>query len=434
MKIIIAVTFLVVFCAQVFAEPLPSVSPDEAGFSESRLARLNEVGVRYLESGKLPNVITMVNRGGQLVHFNAMGQHGVEDDTPLRPDDLFRIYSMTKPVTAVAAMQLYEQGKFRLSDPISKFVPELKDLKYLDDNGELQEAAPITMRHLLTHTAGFSYGFNPSDPVDEQYRQVQLFTSKDLTEFAEKLAQLPLKFNPGERWHYSVAVDVTGLVIERISGQRFDRYLAENLFEPLGMKDTFFEVPADKLDRFVENHVFNRETLKPHPFGPQSFQSGVLGIGKADSALINFEKVTLYSGGAGLVSTAMDYMKFAEMLRAGGRFGDARILSPKTLKYMIKNHLPASIDSGGSGEDPIASRFRGFGFGLGFGVNMNPVLAGSLASEGEFSWGGAAGTIFWVDPQEDIAVVGFTQMIGSPWPFRDDLRTAIYQALEESYE
>lgn len=434
MKFIFAVTILTVFYAQVFADSLSSVSPSEAGFSEARLARLSEIGRHYVESGKLPNVITVVNRGGQLVHFNAIGKHGVEDNTPLRPDDLFRIYSMTKPITAVAAMKLYEQGKFRLSDPVTKFVPELKDLKYLDKNGELQDAAPITMRHLLTHTAGFSYGFDPSDPVDDLYREAQLFTSRDLTHFAEKLAQLPLKFNPGERWHYSVAVDVTGLVIERISGQRFDRYLEESLFEPLGMQETFFEVPADKLDRFVDNHVFDRETLKPRAFGPQSFSSGVLGLGEADSALINFEKVTLYSGGAGLVSTATDYMKFAEMLRAGGRLGDARILSPKTLKFMTKNHLPATIDSGGSGEDPIASRFRGFGFGLGFGINMSPVLAGALASQGEFSWGGAAGTIFWVDPQEDIAVVGFTQMIGSPWPFREEIRTATYQALEESYE
>jgi CubicO group peptidase (beta-lactamase class C family) len=428
----IVLSLVIAFAAQ--AEDLRSISPEKVGFSTKRLLRLNEIADHYTTSGKMPNVITVVNRGGRIVHFNVAGQHGIDDATPVKPDDLFRIYSMTKPITAVAAMQLYEKGGFRLSDPVSKFVPELAELKYRDDNGELIDAEPITMHQLLTHTAGFSYGFDPSDEIDQQYQQANLWSSKDLTEFAERLATLPLKYKPGSRWHYSVAVDITGLVIERISGERFDQYLKNHVLNPLGMKDTFFQVPSDQLHRFVDNHLFDPKNNKPRTLNKITFQPGVLGLMDADGALINFEKVSLYSGGAGLVSTAMDYMRFGEMLRAGGSLGRARILSPKTIKFMTKNHLPTTIPARGSGENPVPSQFRSFGFGLGFGVNMDPVASGSLSSKGEYQWGGAAGTIFWVDPEEDLVVVGFMQMLSSPWAFREEVKTATYQALTKSYE
>jgi CubicO group peptidase (beta-lactamase class C family) len=428
----VLLSFFVVFGAT--AENLRSMPPQKAGFSNERLERLNEIAKQYISSGKLPNVITMVNRGGRMVHFNVAGQHGTEDATPIKADDLYRIYSMTKPISSVAAMQLYEQGGFRLTDPVSKFVPELAELKYRDENGELVDAAPITMHQLLTHTAGFSYGFDPNDEIDQQYQQANLWSSKDLTEFAERLATLPLKYKPGSQWHYSVAVDITGLVVERISGERFDQYLKNHIFEPLGMKDTFFEVPSDQLHRLVDNHVFDHKTMKPQAFGKETFKQGVLGIQEADGAMINFEKVRLYSGGGGLVSTAMDYMKFGEMLRAGGRLGKARILSPKTIKFMTKNHLPATISASGTGEDPTSRRPHSFGFGLGFSVNMDPVASESLSSKGAYGWGGAAGTIFWVDPEEDLVVVGFMQMMLSPWAFREEIKTATYQALTESYE
>ena len=428
----VLLSLVIVFCAQ--AEDLRSISPEKAGFSSERLQRLNEIAEQYTSSGKLPNVITMVNRGGRIVHFNVAGQHGIDDATPIKPDDLFRIYSMTKPITAVAAMQLYEKGGFRLTDPVSKFVPELAELKYRDDNGELVDAEPITMHQLLTHTAGFSYGFDPSDEIDLQYQQANIWSSKDLTEFAERLSTLPLKYKPGSRWHYSVAVDITGLVIERISGERFDQYLKNHIFDPLGMENTFFEVPPDQLHRFVDNHLYDYKTSKPHTYNKETFQPGVLGIMEADGAIMNFEKVSLYTGGAGLVSTAMDYMKFGEMLRAGGSLGKARILSPKTIKFMTKNHLPTTISASGSGEDPAGSPFRNFAFGLGFGVNIDPVASASLSSKGAYQWGGAAGTIFWVDPEEDLVVVGFMQMLGSPWPFQEEVKTATYQALTESFE
>lgn len=425
-------SFFVVFSA--IAENLRNISPEKAGFSTARLERLNEIAEHYISSGKLPNMITMVNRGGRIVHFNAVGKQGMDDATPVKPDDLFRIYSMTKPITAVAAMQLYEQGGFRLTDPVSKYVPELADLKYTDENGELVDAEPITMHQLLTHTAGFSYGFDPRDEIDQQYQQANLWASKDLTEFAERLSTLPLKYKPGSRWHYSVAVDITGLVVERISGERFDQYLKNHILDPLGMKDTFFEVPPEQLHRLVDNHVFDGETKKPKAFGRKEFKVGVLGLQNADVAMINFEKVRLYSGGGGLVSTAMDYMKFGEMLRAGGSLGKTRILSPKTIKFMAKNHLPTTISGSGTGENPISPRVRNFGFGLGFSINMDPVASGTITSKGAYGWGGAAGTIFWVDPEEDLVVVGFMQMMLSPWAFREEIKTATYQALTKSYE
>jgi CubicO group peptidase (beta-lactamase class C family) len=409
-----------------FAKPIPSVKAEREGFSTERLQRITDVTQSYVDEGKLAGIITMVARHGKIVHFEAVGQRGAADATPLQKDDLFRIYSMTKPITAAAAMQLYEQGKFNLSDPVSKFVPELKDVKVLNADGEQVPAArQMTMQQLLTHTTGLSYGFNPKgDPVDQFYVDAKLWAAKDLDEFAEKLGQLPLKFNPGDQWHYSVAVDVTGLIVQRISGQPFDEYLQEHIFAPLGMQDTFFEVPADKVDRFLPNHYIDPKT-KALTQIPE----------EGTDAMQNYKKVTLYSGGGGLVSTTMDYMKFAEAMRNGGELNGVRILSPKTVNYMRQNHLPASIVSGGSGESPtLGAALRGFGFGLGFGLVTDPVASGVMGSAGEYNWGGAAGTVFWIDPVEDVVVVGMIQLMGSPYPFRSDLKIATYQALTESSE
>ncbi len=408
------------------AATLPVVKAEREGMSSERLARITEITQGYVDDGKLAGVITMVARRGRIVHFEAVGARGVDDARPLEKDHLFRIYSMTKPITAAAVMQLYEQGKFHLSDPVSKFVPELKGLKVLNSDGELEDAArEMTMQQLLTHTTGLSYGFNAAnDPVDKAYAEAELWKSKDLDDFAAKLGKLPLKFHPGDQWHYSVAVDVTGLVVQRISGQPFDEYLAEHIFEPLGMTDTFFAVPDDKLDRFLPNHFLNPE-------------NGAMTQVPDDSneAMRNYREVTLFSGGGGLVSTTMDYMRFAEAMRNGGELRGARILGPKTVKYMATNHLPASIVSGGTGEQPVlGSPLRGFGFGLGFGIVTDPAAGGVMGSAGEYSWGGAAGTVFWIDPVEELVVVGMIQLMGSPYPFRSDLKVAAYQALTESLE
>jgi CubicO group peptidase (beta-lactamase class C family) len=270
----------------------------------------------------------------------------------------------------------------------------------------------MNMQQLLSHTAGFSYSFSASDPVDKRYRDEKLLSSKDLDEFIKKLAGIPLRHEPGTRWHYSVAVDVTGAVIERISGQRFDRFLKERIFAPLKMEDTFFDVPESKLSRFGTNHRWNAEQRKLEVLPPSDYPI--------------YRNTTFFSGGGGLVSTAMDYMRFAEMLRNGGEFEGVRILSPKTIQLMTMDHLPAAVKPGTSSE---AS--RGSGFGLGFGVITDVPKTGVVGSVGEYSWSGAAGTTFWVDPREEIVVVAMVQLMQSPWPLRRELKVLTYQALTE---
>ena len=392
-------------------------SAADAGMSAERLDRITATTQRYVDEGKLAGVVTLVARDGKIVHFEAVGQRGADDDRPMTRDALFRIYSMSKPITAVAAMMLYEEGKFALSDPVEKFVPELADLDILVDGELVPAERTMTMRHLLTHTTGLSYGFNPGgNPVDAKYRDVQPLAGKDLDEFAERLGTLPLMFEPGERWHYSVAVDVTGLVVQRLSGLSFDVFLKERLFDPLGMADTFFNVPADKLDRLLPNHAWNREEERLVQFDAP------------------YEETQMFSGGGGLVSSTMDYLRFSEMVRRGGELDGVRILSPKTVEFMTANHLPATVTGAGSGESPLSgAETRGFGFGLGFGVNTNPVGSGIIGSLGEYSWGGAAGTVFWVDPVEEMVVVGMIQLMGSPWPLRQELRVLANQAITESH-
>lgn len=401
------------------ADVLPAVSPDELGVSADRLQRVSAMAARYVEEAKVPGMLTMVARQGKLVHFEVTGQKGLDDPRPLAKDDLFRIYSMTKPITAIAAMQLYEQGEFQLSDPISKWVPELAELSVMTSDGSMEPAqSVITMHQLLTHTAGFSYGFVPEDPVDVLYRESDILRSKSPSEFLGKLAELPLKFQPGAGWNYSVAVDVTGLIIERISGQSLAQYLQEQLFEPLGMSDTFFSVPDKKLDRFLPNHEFDMESRSVQTMGSES--------------VTQFQNVTLFSGGGGLVSTAADYMRFAEMLRNNGEFNGVRIIGPKTLNYMTQSHLSDQLRNVGAGDrlDALSRFFPGQTFGLGFGIVSDPAANGVLGSAGEFYWGGAAGTVFWVDPVEDIVAIGMIQLMRSPWSFREDFRVAVYQALE----
>ena len=388
----------------------------EAGMSADRLARMTALSQRYVDEDKLAGVVTLVARDGKIVHFEAVGQRGADDDRPMTKDALFRIFSMSKPITAVAAMMLYEEGKFALSDPVEKFVPELADLEVLVDGELVPAERTMTMRHLLTHTTGLSYGFNPQDPVDQKYREVQPLGGEDLDEFAERLGTLPLAFEPGERWHYSVAVDVTGLVVQRLSGLSFDVFLKERLFDPLGMEDTFFNVPADKLDRLLPNHAWNREEERLVQFDAP------------------YEETQMFSGGGGLVSSTMDYLRFSEMVRRGGELDGVRILSPKTVEFMTANHLPSTVSGAGSGENPLSgAETRGFGFGLGFGVNTNPVGSGTLGSLGEYSWGGAAGTVFWVDPVEEMVVIGMIQLMGSPWPLRGELKVLANQAITESH-
>ena len=395
--------------------------------SSERLARVAAMNDRYTAPGKIAGTLTAVVRNGKIVHQSASGMKHAGSDQPIEMDDLFRIYSMSKPITATAAMQLYEQGKFQLTDPVAKFVPELKDLKVMKDGRLVPAQQEMTMQQLLTHTAGLSYGFDANDPVDQAYQKADIWAAADLDEFARKVAELPLMYEPGEQWHYSIAVDVTGLVVQRLAGQPFDEYLAEHLFEPLDMVDTFFEVPEDKMDRFLPNHfldpVSGKAVVMESTPDPAIFPTC--------HAMCDYAKVTLFAGGGGLVSTLRDYVRYAEAMRTGALHG-ARILSPKTVNFMRMNHLPASVAaSGGSGEQPtlVGTPLGGFGFGLGFGVVTSTPENGTIGSAGQYYWGGAAGTVFWIDPVENIVVVSMMQLMGG-WPsYRPDLRVATYQSL-----
>ena len=406
---------------------LDQVDPQQEGVSAERLERISEVSKSYLADEKVAGIATMVSRNGKIIYAKAFGERGVDDSKTLKIDDLFRIYSMTKPIVAVAAMQLYEKGMFHLSDPISKFLPELAELSVMDEEGNLTpNEESISMQQLLTHTAGFSYGFSNSK-VDQEYNKAELWTSKDSDDFIKRVAALPLHYKPGERWHYSIAVDLTGVIVERLSGMGLDEYLQTHIFEPLGMVDTFFEVPKKKMSRFLPNHYYD--------YGEKSLKT-VQETKEKYNAMSNYEDVSMFSGGGGLVSTAMDYMLFMEALQNGGSLNGNRILGPKTLQYMIRNHLSGSIEQkGGAGENPLdEASNNGFGFGLGFGLVTNSVNNSIIGSEGEYNWGGAAGTVFWIDPVENISVVSMIQLMSSPWKLREDLKVAVYQALDQINE
>lgn len=415
------------------ASEMPGTSPAAQGVSVERLKRLDDLAQHYVDENRVSGMVNVVLRNGQVIYAKATGHRSLERKEPLQVSDLFRIYSMTKPITAVAAMQLYEQGEFHLDEPVAKFLPELADLKVLNEHGRLvAPMRPITMHHLLTHTAGFSYGFVPQvDAIDAQYVAADLWASEDLDEFAERVGKLPLRFEPGSQFFYSIAVDLTGLVVQRISGMPFNEYLARNIFEPLGMRNTFFQVPRNKRARFLPNYYFDADTGQPvnvenapSPGGPRK-----------NVAMQDYADVGLYSGGGGLVSTAADYARFAEAMRNGGEYLGQRILSPKTITYMAANHLPAGVGMPAFGEEPGAEpRDIGLGFGLGFGVVTDPVAGHVIGSAGEYNWGGAAGTVFWIDPVEELVVVSMIQLMRSPWPLRSDLKVAVYQALDDVYE
>ena len=412
-------------CAAVAAAPaiareVQSSTPERQGMSSERLDKVTELADSYVADGKVAGITVVVMRNGRIVHEYATGTFGVDNDTPIGADTILRIYSMSKPIVAVGLMQLYEQGHFNLRDPVSKYIPELADLKVLGPDGELIEARePPNMQQLLTHSAGFSYGFTTS-PIDLKYRESGIFNVKTTDEFVAKVAELPLAFHPGDRWNYSIASDLVGVAIERISGQDRESYLQEHVFGPLDMRDSSFNVAPDKRNRLAQNHYWDKEKDQLAVFTGMPGNS----VPAVDT--------TLYSGGGGLYSTTRDYVRFVEMLRSGGSLDGNRVLSPKTIEYMTINHL---LETGatGSGERPDVNLggFRGLGFGLGFGVVLDTAASGGVGSVGEYSWGGAAGTIFWIDPVEEMAVVAMIQLMGSPWSLRHDLHVLSNAAITE---
>lgn len=397
------------------AAELPKVKPERVSMSSERLQRISALMKEYVDTGRLAGAVTVIARDGKVVFNDVIGRQHLTDGTPMADDTLFRIYSMTKPITAVAALMLYEEGRFLLSDPITDFVPELRHLTVFNPDGDPTPLhTNITMHQLLTHTAGFGYGM-PDSPAESGYRDADLFASEDLDEFTVKLARLPLVYQPGTRWHYSVAVDITGLIVERLSGMPLDEFFQQRIFAPLGMNDTFFEVPSEKRNRFGTNHLWDAEQQRLQVL--------------EDGRPLRWTDVTLFSGGGGLISTARDYLRFAEMLRNSGALEGNRLLSPKTVQFMSQNHLPGVLSDNNGVGTSTTGRSPGLGFGLGFGVMTDPTAAGVIASPGEYSWGGAAGTIFWIDPVEEVVVVCMIQLMNSPWPLRAELHALTYQAL-----
>ena len=414
----LALIFIGLLSLPSFAEEV--VPAQAVGISAERLKRVDALSQRYVGEGRVAGMVTLVSRHGKRVQARAEGALGMDNPLPMQIDTLFRIYSMTKAVTAVAALILYEEGAFHLDDPVEKFLPDLADLQ-VDHDGVLRAATtPMTMHHLFTHMAGLSYGYGDAEHT-ARIKALDLAGSPDTATYIKRLSKLPLKHEPGAGWRYGFATDVLGAVVEAISGQRLGAFMAERIFARLGMTDTFFEVPEDKLHRLASNHFWNKGANTMAVVSGLPFEPGYR-VSKFDA------------GGAGLISTAGDYLKFLEMLRRGGEIDGEWLLSPKLLKYMTQDHLPKFITDANIGQDHDRNLGLGGGHGLGIGVYIDPVRRGVLSSKGELDWGGAAGTVYWLDPVEDLIVIGMTQLFASPWRLRDDLSVATYQSLTVTLE
>ena len=393
---------------------LPAAVPESAGMSSEGLARIGPAMHSYVDDGRLAGVMTMVARHGQVVHWETTGMRDVAAGDPLEPDDIFRIYSMTKPLTSVAVMILVEEGAVALDDPVSKFVPAFAGATVLNDPGERATAArPMTVEHLLTHTSGLTYGFFGDSPVDRIYNQSGFFTQAEgLDDFARRVADLPLLANPGDRWNYSVSTDILGRVVEVASGQPFDAFLQARIFDPLDMNDTAFVVPADKRDRFAVHYARPDGAL-------QMIDSPVDGQYTQPPRWL--------SGGGGLTSTASDYIRFAQMLLQDGELGGVRILEPETVQKMRSNRLPDALV-------PIqlgTFLSPGYGFGLGFAVVVDEDASPEPDNDGVFRWAGAANTFFWIDPAAELIGMVWTQF--NPFAAYDlerEFQTLVYEALE----
>jgi CubicO group peptidase (beta-lactamase class C family) len=399
------------------------LEPKRAGFAPDRLARITEhLNRNYIESGKIVGCQTLVARHGYLAYFKSLGQMDRERRKLMADDTIFRIYSMSKPITSVALMTLYERGAFQLNDAVARFIPEWCEHRVWVSGGgaQMQTAVPqrpMTMRHVLSHTGGLTYGAT-NHPVDRAYREagVNRGIGETLATFAQKLARVPLRYAPGERWMYSLSTDVCGYLVEAISGERFDQYLQENIFDPLDMKDTSFFVAPKKIERFAAN--YQREPDKSLKLIDDPERSAYL------------KQPTFFSGGGGLTGTLADYYRFCEMLRRGGELDGARIIGPRTLEMMHMNHLAGGTDLAQMALDGFSeTASEGVGFGLGFATTLGQVATGTLGV-GDYYWGGAASTIFWVDPCEDMVVVFMTQLMPSgTFNFRGQLKNIIYSAI-----
>jgi CubicO group peptidase (beta-lactamase class C family) len=407
------------------AVDLTVVKPETVGFSSERLERLHALMQQVVDQKQIAGIVTILARHGKVVDYRTYGDRDMASGAPMTKDVIFRDFSMTKPVTGVAMMILYEEGKWLPSDPISKYIPEFAHLKVYKgigaDGGMIlvdPDHAP-TMRELMTHTAGFTYGIFGTTPVDAMYRDAKILGSKNLQEFIDKLAKIPLLYQPGKGWTYSVSMDIQGYIVEKLSGQTLPQFYREHIFQPLGMKDAGFYVPADKRTRFTTLYqTGDNGGIVPADRGPG-------GAASAYSA-----EPGMPSGGGGMVSTAEDYYRFAQMLADGGELNGTRILAPATVKLMSSNHLPASLLTGEFGIGLQTMR-PGFGYGYDCAVVFDPPEANLPEGKGTFFWDGAAGTWFWIDPTNDVVFVGMIQRIlGPASPNLEFLsRSVVYQAL-----
>ena len=384
---------------------IPRAVPEEVGMSAARLERIAPAMQRWVDAGKIPCALTMIAREGKLVHLEKVGMQDVVTAKPIEFDTIFRIYSMTKPITSVAVMMLYEEGHFQLSSPVSEFMPAFKDMKVYANHGDaiVDAEREVTIKHLLTHTSGIIYGGDWVHPINDRYREANFF-SDDLSHMVNELGDIPLLHQPGEAWNYGMSTDVLGYLVEVVSGMPFAEFLHTRIFEPLGMVDTDFSVPEEKADRYATLYEPTEDggiqVLENPPVakGPLSF---------------------FHAGGAGLQSTAADYLRFCQMMLNEGELNGNRLLGRKTVELMTMNHINPDWQ-------PLWR--TGSGFGLGFAVVTDVADTNSLGSLGTYSWGGLASTTFWIDPVEDLIAIMMTQLIGDS-PFHPQFRVLTYQAI-----
>ena len=408
-----------------------STDPAELGFDRTRLGRIDSHFAQYVDDHRLPGYQVVLSRRGEVVHSSTYGNRIIEDSVPWEADTIVRMFSMTKPITSVAAMMLYEEGKFQLKDLVSKYIPSFGDAQVYRSGSFVNPVTepvtePMRVWHLLTHTSGLTYGFHNSHVTDALYRQAGfewgIPKGMDLAACCDAWAGLPLAFQPGTEWNYGVSTDVLGRIVEVISGQPLDEFFRERILDPLGMTDTEFWVQDDKRDRFAQ--LYYPKPTDDGSAGPRR-QAAVMPAPPLD------HKPTMLGGGGGLCGTAADYLRFCHMLLNGGELDGRRILGSRTVRYMTRNHLPGNVDLEDYGRPLFAeTEFTGVGFGLGFSVAMDNAANKVIGSSGSFAWGGAASTAFWIDPVEEIVAIFLTQLLpSSTYPIRPQLQQLVYQAM-----
>jgi len=437
------VLVVMLMMAPVSAKEMGTAKPERQGFSSERLERLTNLMNAKVEDGTMVGGMGMIARNGKIVYSQTYGQADREAGRAMTDDAIYRIYSMSKPITGVALMMLYEEGKFRLNDPIAMYIPEMANLQVAlstagtgivsdgttsttigegDESLIGQTRKPTrqpTIRDLMTHTAGLTYGVFGNTEVDQAYRKAGLLGDMDLKEFVTALGKIPLQYDPGSQWHYSVSVDVQGYLVEVLSGMKFSEFLQQRIFGPLDMQDTAFKVNEGNKDRLTQ--LYKPEGVTANNFFAPSTGNGL----EVADAIVSAGYIyggKFESGGGGLIATARDYMRFSQMMLNGGELDGVRILSPKTVDLMTTNHI---------GDMALGFGRKGVGFGLDFAVVLNPGEVGEVSSAGEYNWGGAAGTRFWIDPQEQLIGLFMVQSIPHRTRLADDFKVMTYQALVE---